>query len=308
MEAREVMYPWKTAQALPRTSGNTEGYVRSLLLPFPMLILRQSRPATEDDILRLCHSFHNLTREFMEEVVAELRKGNTWRGDPGSYTADDESDGDVPRQRLRKPKSKYPGVRRRPAEQNVLSVCFFVSLFPPLIFSQRQIRAHMKDLIRGDWLKEVVTQHDLNDWNPDTGECCTAVQFKIHLKGTPCDPWNTSATRVFTNDFLRTHAEQYPDVWAVRRMVLKKTQAYIKSLIKAFREGLDGGPLKLAARRAKNRRERKTNVSPRGRFFGVFCNSSVLALPSSSRHYVRIPADGTTATNARSSGCRWHVQ
>ena len=127
----------------------------------------------------------------------------------------------------------------------------------------------MKDLVRDDWLKEVVTQNDLNNWNPDTGECCTAEQFKINLKGTPGDPWNTSATRVFTNYFLRTHAERYPDVWAVCRMVLRKTQAYIKSLIKAFREGLRSGPLKLAAKRAKNRRERKTTVSPPGHLSGA---------------------------------------
>jgi hypothetical protein len=54
----------------------------------------------------------------------------------------------------------------------------------------------------------------------------------------------------------------YPDVWAVRCMVLRKTRAYIKSLIKAHGESTRGGQLQLATKNAKNRRERKTNVSP----------------------------------------------
>ena len=121
----------------------------------------------------------------------------------------------------------------------------------------------MKGLIRqDDWLKEVVHERDLSNWNPEIEECCTAQQFRLHLAGTPCCPWNVSAARVFTGDFLNTHTEIYPDVWAVRRMVLKKTRAYIKSLIKAFHQDRRGDDLKKATRRAKNRRERKTNVSP----------------------------------------------
>jgi len=121
----------------------------------------------------------------------------------------------------------------------------------------------MKSLIhKDDWLKEVVSEHDLNSWNPDMENCCTAEQFKLHLKGTPCDPWNSSAARVFTDDFLLAHAGIYPDVWAVRAMVLRKTHAYIKSLIRAFREGNRGSNFKLAARKQKNKYERKAYVSP----------------------------------------------
>lgn len=122
MEAIEAIYSWKTVRTLSRTNGNMEGYVPFLLLHYLMLIRRQSRPATEDDILRLCQSFHNLTREFIQEVMGELRRGNARRGNQENYTADDEADGDVPRRRLRKPRSKFPGIRRRPAEQNALSV------------------------------------------------------------------------------------------------------------------------------------------------------------------------------------------
>lgn len=120
----------------------------------------------------------------------------------------------------------------------------------------------MKSLIKDDdWLKDVLSQHDLNNWNPEIEECCTAQQFKLHLNGTARNAWNVSAARVFADHFLINHSELYPDVWAVRRMVLKKTCAHIKSLIKAFREGQRGIDVNRATRRAKNRQERKANVS-----------------------------------------------
>lgn len=122
----------------------------------------------------------------------------------------------------------------------------------------------MKELIHeDDWLKEVVNEEDVNRWDPRVEECCTADQFKLHLRGTARNAWNVSAARVFTDHFLVTHAELYPNVWAVRRMVLKKTAAYIKSLVRKFRQGNHSEDLRLAIKRAKNRRERKTNVSPR---------------------------------------------
>lgn len=106
------------------------------LMP-PDTHLCQSRLATEDDILKMCRSFHILTRDFVKEVLAELRKGNGRREGVG-YTADDESDGDVPRPRFVKRKSRYPGERRRPPEENALSVYFFSSLLstPDLIFTE----------------------------------------------------------------------------------------------------------------------------------------------------------------------------
>ena len=136
----------------------------------------------------------------------------------------------------------------------------------------------MKSLFHDDdWLKEIVSERDVNDWCPELGECCTAQKphFKLHLAGTPSDPWNTSATRVFANDFLISYAETYRDVWAVRRMVLKKTRAYIKSLIKAFREDNRGPGVKLAARLAKNKYERRASVSPSNSSVVRFYNSSI---------------------------------
>ena len=102
---------------------------------FPILMPQQSRPATENDILKLCQSFHDLTREIVREIVTELRKANGRSGNSANYAADDESDHDVPRRRMKKPKAKYPGVRRRPPAQNALSVFLpgflFLSLTSP---------------------------------------------------------------------------------------------------------------------------------------------------------------------------------
>src|ERR1700753_159231 len=93
---------------------------------------------------------------------------------------------------------------------------------------QGRIRRHMKGLFHNDdWLKEIVDEDELKNWNPQIEDCRTADQFKLHLGGTPCDSWNSSPCRVFASDFLRTYSELYPDVWPVRRMVLRKTKAYI---------------------------------------------------------------------------------
>ena len=120
----EMTFPWEMPQAIPRQQHYGGVWFVSDL-SFPILTPQQSRPATEDDVLKLCQSFHDLTREIVREIVTELRKATGRSGNSANYAADDESDNDVPRRRLKKPKSKYPGVRRRPPAQNALSV------FPP---------------------------------------------------------------------------------------------------------------------------------------------------------------------------------
>lgn len=169
----------------------------------------------------------------------------------------------------------------------------------------------MKSLIpKEDWLKVVVHDEELNSWNPEAQPCCTPQQFRLHLLGTPTHPWNDSATRVFTDNFLATHSDTYHDVWAVRRMVLKKTRAYVKSLIKAYRAATNGGDLQRITKLAKNRRERKTNVSSSSRIDGVIVQFSVdfVALLPPSRYHFCLSPDGTAATDVRSPGYRWHVQ
>ena len=122
----------------------------------------------------------------------------------------------------------------------------------------------MKSLIRDDdWLKDTVSDQDIANWNPEFGDCCTADAFRLHLAGTTCNRWNESATRVFASDFLTKNADTYPDGWTVRSMVLKKTRAYIKTLIKKFRDhpSTQNEESKAEKKRVKNRRERKANVS-----------------------------------------------
>ncbi|KAF9645718.1 hypothetical protein BDM02DRAFT_3100985 [Thelephora ganbajun] len=82
----------------------------------------------------------------------------------------------------------------------------------------------MASLIPEDkWLEDVIYRDELVQWDPARSECCTACSFKLHLNGMPADPWNTLAVRVFTDNFLLTHADLYLDVWSVQYMVLKKT-------------------------------------------------------------------------------------
>jgi len=113
----------------------------------------------------------------------------------------------------------------------------------------------------GDWLQEVIHPDELQAWDPNTGPCCTPATFKINLKGTPLDHWNLSASRVFTDHFLITHADSYHDTWEIRQMVLKKTQAYIKSLIRLYRQKSVGDEVALTNKLKHRRQERKASVS-----------------------------------------------
>ena len=112
-----------------------------------------------------------------------------------------------------------------------------------------------------DWLQDVILPAEFNAWKPENGPCCTPATFKLHLKGTPRDNWNISASRVFTDHFLATHSNTYPDTWENRELVLKKTQAHIKTLIKLYRQQFDGADVTQQKRIEQRRRERKTKVS-----------------------------------------------
>jgi hypothetical protein len=60
----------------------------------------------------------------VNEVVGELRRINSGRNDSADYSGDDEAERSMPRRRLKKPKSKSAGVRRRVPEENTLSVLY----------------------------------------------------------------------------------------------------------------------------------------------------------------------------------------
>jgi hypothetical protein len=67
----------------------------------------------------------------VRELVSELRRTDSRREGPRHYAADDEAEHNVPRRRLNKPRAKHPGVKRRPAAENSLSVI----VVPPVFLS-----------------------------------------------------------------------------------------------------------------------------------------------------------------------------
>ena len=120
----------------------------------------------------------------------------------------------------------------------------------------------MKVLIpQEDWLQNVISVEELHAWDPQTGPCCTPATFKLNLGGTPLDDWNLSASRVFTDHFLTAHSASYVDTWENRQMILKKTQAHIKTLIRLYCQQFVGEAVTLQTRLAHRRQQRKTNVS-----------------------------------------------
>jgi hypothetical protein len=63
-----------------------------------------------------------MTRDMVRELVSELRRTDLRREGPRHYAADDEAEHDLPRRRLVKPRAKHPGIKRRSAAENSLSV------------------------------------------------------------------------------------------------------------------------------------------------------------------------------------------
>jgi len=58
--------------------------------------------------------------------VSELRRTDSRRRESSHYAADDEDERDVPRRRLLKPRAKHPGIKRRSAAENTISVVTFI--------------------------------------------------------------------------------------------------------------------------------------------------------------------------------------
>ena len=102
---------------------------------------------------------------------------------------------------------------------------------------------------------------DMADQNPELRENCTTNMFRPHLSGTTCDLWNTSATCVFTDNFLAKNADIYPKNWTIHYMVLKKTWAYIKTLVKNFCNAPKNKEVKKEMRLMKGRYGRKIYAS-----------------------------------------------
>lgn len=117
--------------------------------------------------------------------------------------------------------------------------------------------------------QNTVSVANLRAFNPERGECCTASNFRLNLEGTSRDDWNTSATRVFVNDFLRKHTGYPAENQVVRSAIWEKTAAAIKSLIQSYRRKDLSAHQRRAAQKRRNRRERKRTVEMFSRFFAV---------------------------------------
>lgn len=111
-----------------------------------------------------------------------------------------------------------------------------------------------------DRLQDTLHPDELNAWDPQVGPCCTPATFKLHLTGTPRDDWNISASRVFTDHFLATHSNSYEDTWEIRKMVLDKTQAHIKTLVRLYRQQFANRDVVLQNKIAQRRYTRKASV------------------------------------------------
>lgn len=114
----------------------------------------------------------------------------------------------------------------------------------------------MKDLVKG----RTATERDTQNFDPTFGPCCGVDNFRLHLAGTPCNPWNKSATDVFIESFLEKYTEYSSDNLAVVRMVKFKTHSTIAAMIKQYRITGPGGDVDDQTRRYNNRQERKRKV------------------------------------------------
>ena len=120
----------------------------------------------------------------------------------------------------------------------------------------------METLIPRDyWLQDLLHPGELEAWDPEAGPCCTAAAFKLNFNGTPHDDWNVSASRVFADHFFMTYPDLYENNWDNRELILKKTQAHIKTLLRSYRKQFVSDDVARQTRIAHRRRERKTVVS-----------------------------------------------
>ncbi|RPD67748.1 hypothetical protein L226DRAFT_474467, partial [Lentinus tigrinus ALCF2SS1-7] len=77
-------------------------------------------------------------------------------------------------------------------------------------------------------------------FDPNEGPCCTAKKFCIDILGTPASTWNTSATKVFVQDFLTVpqHAcRNRKKVHAMFRSHIKTLQRHFKKVGMAKTKG-----------------------------------------------------------------------
>lgn len=122
----------------------------------------------------------------------------------------------------------------------------------------------MRDLLKGNWMKNTVTDEEVNAFDPALGQCCDPTHWRVHLEGTPCNPWNKSATFVFVNDFIVAHPEYNRDDRSIRDMIHMKSKSALDSMIRTYRKSKIPPTVNEPEdedQKQRNRRERKRKVS-----------------------------------------------
>ena len=106
--------------------------------------LPQHRYATEDDIQRICQSFHDLTRDIFQDLVSELRQMNSRRGGSRNYEADSEAEDNTQGNRPVRRRRRRPGVSCRTDAEKAVSVVSSPAVFRFVLtlFSETRKSSH----------------------------------------------------------------------------------------------------------------------------------------------------------------------
>lgn len=104
------------------------------------------------------------------------------------------------------------------------------------------------------------SEEEINSFDPTSGrECCTADRFTYDVRSRPSTPWNRSAARVFTADFMRC----YPLFGKSEAEVLQAWNKHTETLRRQFFD-LDKEDIEVAYERKRHRQtERKRQVHGR---------------------------------------------
>lgn len=173
--------------------------------------------------------------------------------------------------RQKGPKITRDPVRRTKAANDLavrtMRLSFNDFVFNLAVHPQGSIRLHLEHLVgRDSLLISTVTRDQAiafaAGWDIDGGAscdpCCTASHFRYDLLGPPHSPWNTSAARVFCDDFIDFHELERTPV--LTDDLLRGFFSRIKGLRRAYKiHHLSQAHQKDHARRARQA-ARKANV------------------------------------------------
>jgi hypothetical protein len=98
------------------------------------------------------------------------------------------------------------------------------------------------------------TTEEIADFDPESGHCCSAEEFRVDLEDTPRSAWNTSAARVFAESFIA----KYPRCPATEAEIEGIWSKHLGYLMNAFKKR----GIKSPAHRRAERQANVTVISP----------------------------------------------